>query len=213
MTDRPKGFVGSKPVKRSLSIRSALEWAFGVERVSVEFDEINDSPPATDTIYRLMRQGVLGCKIDGGGRSPGHPDAEIIASFVGRLRIEHGGKGMAVQIAHLARAGAVPDCLPGASPRCVPRDWRLTKHGDFARTEVVGKGELDYRGRKVRYDMLACPVTYSPSAAQIASARRDYLTWWGALLDLRHDLHHHGGLGTVTLTQDMPPLTPWRTGD
>jgi hypothetical protein len=208
-----KGFGQARAVKRTLSIKAALEWAFGSERVSVEFDEINDAPPATDTIYRLMRQGVLGCKIDGGGKSFGHHDAEIIASFVARLPLEHGGKGMAVQIANLARAGVAPDWMPGAAPRCVPREWRLTKHGDFARTEVVGKGEIEFRGRKVKYDLMACPVTYSPSAAQIAAARRDYLLWWGALLDLRHELHHFGGLTSIALTQDMPPLSPWRTGD
>ncbi len=208
-----KGFGQSRAARREMSIRAALEWAFGAERVAVEFDEINDAPPATDTIYRLMRQGALGCKIDGGGRSFGHHDAEIIASFVARLPVEHGGKGMAVQVANLARAGVVPDWMPGAVPRCVPREWRLTKHGDFARTEVVGKGEIEFGGRKVRYDMTACPVTYAPSAAQIAAARRDYLLWWGALLHLRHELHHFGGLTSIALTQDMPPLSPWRTGD
>lgn len=59
-----KGFGSARAVKREMSIRSALEWAFGAEQVSVEFDEINDGPPATDTIWRLMRQGVLGCNIN-----------------------------------------------------------------------------------------------------------------------------------------------------
>jgi hypothetical protein len=208
-----KGFGQARAVKRTLSIKAALEWAFGSERVSVEFDEINDAPPATDTIYRLMRQGVLGCKIDGGGKSFGHHDAEIIASFVARLPLEHGGKGMAVQIASLARAGCSPDWMPNATPRCVPCETMENQHGVFAKTEVIGKVTVQSRGRNKTVDIVACPVTFRPTAAKIAAARRDYLTWWGALLDLRHELHHFGGLTTITLTQDMPPLAPWRTGD
>lgn len=68
--------------KRALSVRQALEWAFGAERASVDFDELNDGPPATDTIWRLMQRGLLGCRIDGGGRSLPHDDAEVIASIL-----------------------------------------------------------------------------------------------------------------------------------
>lgn len=205
--------VPAAPVKRALSVVKALEWAFAVEQVSIEFDEVNPDAYTVgcDPIWRMMRQAELGCRVQGGGVSPRADDAEVIASIVARLPVANGGKGMALQVAHHARACSVPDPLVGAVPRVVPRDgWRLTKHGEFARTEVVGQVETVYRGRKAVHDLVACPVSYSPSAAQISAARRGYLDWWGALLHLRHELATCG-LATLDLTQDMPPMTPWRT--
>lgn len=210
MTDHSKGFDLATPVKREMSIRRALEWAFAQERVSVDFDEIHDGPGGVDTIWRLMQRGRLGCKVDGGGRSPRHDDAEIIASFVARLDEGHGGRGMAVEIARLARCCTVPDWMPRAVPRCVPVDVVENPHGVFARTSVVGKVEVRKRGRKKMVDVVACPVTFRPSAAKIASARRDYLQWWGALLDLRVTLAA-AGLRTIAVTQEMPPMKPWDT--
>jgi hypothetical protein len=49
VTDHSKGFDLATPVKRELSIRRALEWAFSQERVSVDFDEMHDSPGGVDT--------------------------------------------------------------------------------------------------------------------------------------------------------------------
>lgn len=194
--------------KREMSVRQALEWAFAAERVSIEFDELADGPPATDTVWRLMQRGLLGCKIDGGGRSIGHDDAEVIASIVARLDIAAGGKGMAVELARLARAGMAPDWMPGATPRCVPRDTRLTKHGMFARTEVVGQVVSTHRGRKVVRDVVCCPVTFHPSQARITAARKAYGAWWVALRALQGPLRK-AGLRTVEITQDLPTRCPW----
>lgn len=209
---RPQAIAASG-AKRALSVVKALEWAFAVERVSIEFDEVNPDAYVVgcDPVYRMMRQAELGCRVDGGGVSRRADDAEVIASITARLPVAQGGKAMALQIAHHARACSLPDPMVGAVPRVVPRDgWRLTKHGEFARTEVVGQVETVYRGRKAMHDLVACPVSYTPSSAQIASARRGYLDWWGALLHLRHELATCG-LATLDVTQDMPPLTPWRT--
>ena len=205
--------VPTAPAKRQLSVVKALEWAFAVEQVSIEFDEVNPDAYTVgcDPIWRMMRQAELGCRVQGGGVSPRADDAEVIASIVARLPVAQGGKGMALQVAHHARACSAPDPMLDATPRVVPRDgWRLTKHGEFARTEVVGQVETVYRGRKAVHDLVACPISYSPSAAQIASARRGYLDWWGALVHLRYELSTCG-LSTLEVTQDMPPLTPWRT--
>jgi len=193
---------------RILSIKAALEWAFAVERVSIEFDEF-DAPSGCDTIWRLMQRGLVGCKVDGGGTSPRHDDAEVLASFVADLSHGAGGRGMAVQVASLARACAEPDWMRDAAPRCVPVETRMTKHGPFARTEVVGQVETLYRGRKVKHDVTACPVTYRPSGAQIASARRAYLDWWGALLEVQSRARL-APLRTILITDDMPPMVPWR---
>lgn len=210
MTDHTKGFDRAVPVKRQMSVRQALEWAFGAERASVDFDELHDGPPATDTIWRLMQRGRLGCKIDGGGRSIAHDDAEVIASILGTLDMTLGGKAQAVEVARYARAGSAPDWMPGAEPKVVPRDTRLTKHGLFAKTEVIGQVEVVHRGRKLKRDVGWCPITWYPSEAKIVSARKAYGQWWLSLQWLQGALRR-GGLRTIEITQDMPPRAPWAT--
>jgi hypothetical protein len=211
MTERPKGFVGCGAAGlRRMSVRSALEWAFAAERVSIEFDEMHDGPPDTDTIWRLMKRGLLGCKIDGGGRSLAHDDAEVIASLVARLDVAAGGRGMAVELARLARCGMAPDWMPGAVPRCLPREVVENRHGVFARTVVVDRIEVTRRGRKRKVDVMACPVHFQPSAARITSARKAYGSWWMALRCLQGPLRK-AGLRTIEITQDLPPRAPWDT--
>lgn len=208
---RPRGMVA--PRVRHLPVQAALEWAFGAEKVRLDFGDVPEWHNGTDTVWRLMQRGLVGCEIDGGGRSPAHADAEVIASFVAALPAEHGGRGMAVRVAELARAGLVPDCLAGAQARCVPVAWHRANQGDpMARTEVVGEVETVHRGRRVRRPVLACPVTYAPSAQQIGAARRGWLDWWGALLHLGCALRASGRLESVVVTPDMPPMTPWRKG-
>lgn len=206
-----RGLRAGASGRRALSVVKALEWAFATEQAALEFDQVNPDVQAArvDPIYRMMRQAELGCRVDGGGTTARADDAEVIASIVARLPPAVGGKAMAVLVAHHARACSRPDPMCGAVPRLVPRDgWRMTKHGDFARTEVVGSVETIYRGRKVLHDLVACPVTFRPSASQISASRRAYLDWWGALLHLRHDLAACG-LATLTITDDMPPMQPW----
>lgn len=200
---------------RPMGIRAALEWAFGTEKVGLDLDNMPEWHVGADTIWRLMRQHELGCRVDGGGRSAAHPDAEIIASFVAALPIERGGKSMAVQVAELARAGRVPDALIGARLRCVPVSLSHgNQFGPRARAEDVpgdtaGRWAKPLgRGRPPAAPQW-CRVTYTPTAAQIAAARRGWLEWWGALLHLGHDLRTSGRLEHVVITQDMPPLTPW----
>ncbi len=204
----------ARPAKRPMSVALALGWAFGAECARLDFDEVNPDARTVgcDPIWRMMQQHALGCRVDGGGTSPAADDADVIASIVARLPVALGGKAMADQIAKLARVGAAPDWMPDATPRCVPRDgFRLTKHGEFARTECVGQVKTLYRGRKVVHYVVACPVSYRPSAAQISAARRAYLDWWGALLHLQAELRSCG-LATIEVTRDMPPMTPWRMG-
>lgn len=213
MADGSRFPVAAARGLRDLSVVKALEWAFAVEQVSIEFDEGNPDAYTVgcDPIWRMMRQAELGCRVDGGGTGARADDAEVIASIVARLPVPNGGRGMAVLVAHYARACTLPDPMVGALPRVVPRDgWRLSKHGEFAKTEVVGTVSTVYRGRKTVHDLVACPISYAPSAAQISAARRGYLDWWGALLHLRHELATCG-LATIRVTQDMPPMTPWRT--
>lgn len=211
------GRLATGPRKRVLSIERALVWAFRDECANVDFDA-EASPDSyrgcdVDSVWLVMARGRVGCQIDGGGHSVPHHDADLIASAVANLPVECGGRGMAVQIAGLARAGMRPDCMIGARQRCVPREWAKRKEGRFAKTEVVGSVDLVWRGRKSRRDIMACPVTYRPSAAQIASARRNYLDWWGALLHLSAELRGLGILSDIEVTMEMPPLHPWRSDE
>ncbi|MFH5773577.1 hypothetical protein ACHFJ0_04940 [Paracoccus sp. NGMCC 1.201697] len=202
------------PQVREMSIQRALEWAFRDECAQMDMDELHTSSGGVrggvDTIWVLMQRGVLGTKVDGGGSSTPAWDAEIIASTVASLPVSHGGRGMAVQIASLARAGAEPDWMRDAKPRCVPVEWRNTKHGAFARTEIIRTIETVHRGRRMKRHEVACPVTYRPTQAQIAACRRNYLDWWGALLWLQGEMNALGILSRIQLTNAMPPLSPWR---
>lgn len=192
---------------RQMTVLQALHWAFAVEKASVDFDDFA-APVGRDTIDRLIRQGLLGCKVDGGGRSFPHDDADVIASLVARLPHAHGGASMAVRVAQLARIGASPDWMPGARPACVPQEVRLTKHGARARSECVGQVVTMFRGRKVVHDVMACAVTYRPSRDEIAAMRAEYDAWFGAVAWLWEALRG-GGLRTVQVMGGLPAFRPW----
>jgi hypothetical protein len=198
-------------IKRALGIFASLEWAFGTERAELDFDDLrgDGARPGVSGIYVLMQRGALGCQIDGGGKSRPAHDAEVIANAVAALPVQFGGRGMAVQIATLARAGARPDYAPNPRPRCAPRDVRGTKHGVFAVTEKIGTVETLHRGRKVVHDLLICPVTYCDTADEVAQVREGYTAWWLALDHLRAQLIAQGGFDKLVITDAMPPRRPW----
>ncbi|TYB83950.1 hypothetical protein [Oceaniovalibus sp. ACAM 378] len=198
-------------MRREMSVKGALEWAFGVEHAQLEFDEVAAvgglGLPGRGAEARLMEQGALGCNIDTfRGRSHPHDDADLIASVVRNSLLWF----QSVRVAELARAGCVPDWMPEARLQCVPVAWRKSnQHGATARTEEVGR--ITYRTRRgtITKPLLVCPVTYSPTGAQIAAARRSYLEWWGWLLDVRVGLAAVD-LGRIHVTDVMPPLRPWQ---
>lgn len=204
---------------RHLSVQATLEWAFSTECVALEFDDF--APRRGVGIEAvLMEQAQLGARIDGGGHTPKASDAEIIASVVAAFGLRR-GRGLAVAVAECARARGTPDWMPGAAPRLVPLAWkRASRHGGpMAHTDRCGvHEEVSYlpnprnpavqirrvRRTEIRY----CPCHWQPTPAAIAAARRAYLDWWGALLDLRMSLR--GSLETLALTDEMPPKAPWR---
>lgn len=199
-----------------MGIRAALEWAFGVEMAQLDFDGSEAASVGTDSIWRMMQDHNLGCRVDGGGRSASHSDAEVIASFVAALPAGRGGRSMAVRIAGLARAGIAPDPMLDVRQRIVPVDMRQpNQHGPRARSEPV---PLNEPGRWVFPAGRGRPpapshwtrVTDSPTGAQISAARRGWLDWWGALLWLGQDLRSCGRLDRVIITTEMPPMTPWQ---
>lgn len=211
----PRSRVRAGGRARAMSIRGALEWAFGTERVGLDLDNVPEWHVGVDTCWLLMRQRELGCRVDGGGRSAAHPDAEVIASFVAALPIARGGRSMAVRIAELARAGIAPDPMLDARLRCVPLQMAHgNRFGPRAKSEEVPADEPGQwsavigRGRP-RAAAMWCRVTYTPTAQQVGAARRGWLNWWGALLYLAQDLRTCGRLEHIAITDEMPPLAPW----
>lgn len=200
--------------RRSLSIRAALEWAFGVEHASLDFAEAqgDNVRPAVSPVWVVMQRGALGCSIDGGGQSlPAH-DADIIASAVAHLPDALGGRRMAVQIAELARAGQSADWGRNLTPRCIPKAWKCeNQHGPQAATELVETLTLGQAGRTRQFEVYCCPVTYTASASRIAAARAQYHAWIEALDWLAVELRARPVLDRITVSAVLPDLEPWCT--
>ncbi|WOI30055.1 hypothetical protein [Sulfitobacter dubius] len=200
-------------VRKPISIQRLLEWAFADECASIDFEDEGTLAPGygqASNAYRIEQRGLLGCKIDGGGRSYPDHDADIVASAVAVLPEGCGGRRMAVQIAELARARAVPEAYVGAVTRCEPIGWRENQNGRRAVTETLGQ-VVDCSGRKVkRHDIRVCPVVFRPAADQIAAARRNYLQWWSALLELRFCLQIQNDMSRWNVTHELPARTPWK---
>lgn len=205
--------AGGKP-KRALGVQAALEWAFRVEKAQLELPPRQDAEEESRGFgleYVLMQRGVLGCKVDGGQYKMGsytHPDAEVIAATVAGLPDSLGGIRMALRVAELARAGMTPDWMPGAVPRCVPRETRENQHGVRAVTQVIGTERVLSRGKWRTIDVLICPVTWRPHPEQITAAQRGYQDWWEALGWVRDGLVTGGMLREVEVAGVMPQVQP-----
>ncbi|MBB3995295.1 hypothetical protein GGR95_002950 [Sulfitobacter undariae] len=214
-------------VRQEISIQRLLEWAFASECAQVDFEDAGTLAAGYGYIgnaYRMAERGALGCRIDGGGRSYPDADADLVAAAVAVLPEGCGGRGMAVQIAELARARKVPDLLDGAVVQmgdldparlsgivgCSPADIHRNRHG--ARAVKVALGVEPYiDGRKVkRWTVEICPVRYSVQHPGIARARRNYLQWRLALLDLRQTFVSYNNLSRWTLSSTLPPIAPWQ---
>jgi hypothetical protein len=202
--------------RQTLSIRAALEWAFGAECASLDFAEEkgDNARPGVSPLWTVLQRGQLGCQVDGGGWNPPAADADIIASAVANLPHDVGGRPMAIRIASLARAGQVPDWGRDLKPRCIPVAMRCeNQFGPQAVTEVVRIEKITSRGRTRDFPVLVCPVTYTASAATIAQARKAYLDWCEALAWLALDLRAKRILDRVTITAVLPDPEPWRTAE
>lgn len=203
-----------RPVgQQEIGVVALLEWAFATEHAPLDFDELAVTSGAgrvgVGSEYVLMQRALIGCSIDGGGRSMPHDDAEVVASIVAGLPVIHGGRGMAAQIAALARARTTPDWMRDARPRVVPRVWRQHKHGMFAQTRVYGTVEEFSRKRGViQRDVLCCDVMITPTAHQIEAARARYQAWWRALKAIR-DQVSRAALDRWLVSDALPPRAPW----
>lgn len=201
---------------REMSIQQALEWAFAIERAQIDFDELGAHEfdrPGVDNIWILQRQHELGCRVDGGGSSDPHPDAQIIAAAVEALPIEMGGRRMALLVAECARARRAPDWREDERRGIVPCGWDMTDDGEWLAT-TRKLPEQVYRvakSRKKTYRPELCPISYTGSASVLAKRRRDYLAWYGALLHLLGQLSWGDAFTAIRLVDGLPSVSPWNS--
>ncbi len=199
-------------VRQTISIQRLLEWAFADECASVDFEDAGTLSAGYGMIGNaglMADYGALGCRVSGGGRSLPDPDADLVAAAVAVLPEGCGGRRMAVQIAELARTRRVPDAMVGAVSHCVPVSLTHNRHGTAGKAEVIGTEYEIRKGRRVEYQVRICPCTYTPTASQIAAARRNYLGWWGALLELRATFQSFNNLSRWEVSDDLPRIKPW----
>lgn len=216
---KPELLVRDRPVatghieKQSVGVQELLEWAFAQEHAGLTFDDFGAVLPLViGNSYMIAQHEKLGARIDTSpGRSIPADDAEIVASIVAALPSAHGGKTMAAYIADLSRTSRAPDWIEDAKPKCIPKGWRQCKHGRYAVTENVGTFKVrNRRGIEVSRKVMACPVSFRPSASEVAAARRNYLRWWGALCDISATLRAME-LQYFRVTRDLPPREPWKS--
>ena len=209
------GRTGGTWVKRALGVQAALEWAFRIEKAQLDLppqQNVTEEGFGFGLEYVLLQRAALGCKIDGGQHKIGgytHQDAEVIAATVAGMPDSLGGMRMAIRVAELARAGLTPDWMPGAVPRCVPVEVKRNQYGERASTVVVGIERVLSRGRWRTFEVLACPVTFSPNPQQIDAAHKAYDDWWQVLGWVRDALIEGGMLRQVEVTAVMPKARPW----
>lgn len=201
---------------REMTIQQALEWAFAVEHAGLDFDSLGAHEfdrPGSDSTVLVHQRGILGCRIDGGGSSDPHPDAQIIAAAVEALPISVGGRRMAVLVAEMARTRSVPDWSAPEQRGVVPCGWELTDEGEWMAAtrelEPVAYRCGQWRNKRT-YVPMVCPISYSGSAAVIAERRRAYLAWYGALLHLWSVLASDYALTCTAITDGLPELSPWK---
>ncbi|MBY6160022.1 hypothetical protein KUV73_04020 [Mameliella alba] len=199
--------------RERVSVRLLLEWAFAREKAVLEFDEV-EAPRGMDSTRRIMDAMALSTGAPGSclrvdtsaGRSLPHHDAEVVVSVLRRSV----PWSQAVQVAEMARTCRVPQWDLGPQ-RMVPRAWgNRNRHGIRGKSEKIGE-VVALRPRKgwVREPVTWTPVTLEPTVAQISTARRGYLDWWGALLAVLSGLRGVD-LDLFMVTDALPPMEPWK---
>lgn len=214
--------------KRRLSVRMALEWAFMTECAQLDLDDRTGDygPGNVGTEYILMQRMRLGnVRIDGGGRSAPHSDADLIASALTRLSQIRGNIGLALSVAEHARAGRPPEWMPDARPKIEPAEW-MPKRGfamrPMAKTEVVRryyrevvtkhpKNPQRKITRRVKVEDSWCPCVWPVTIQEIEGARWSYVRWVVALEWMRDHLRRSVDLETIEITDHLPPYRPWGT--
>ncbi|MCF7700540.1 hypothetical protein GLR48_14645 [Loktanella sp. M215] len=211
----------SRGAAQDIGIWPLLVWAFRTECAQLDLgggrDRLGHGYGYASMTSIIAQHEQLGCRIDGGGRSDPHPDADLVAAAVAVLPEGCGGARMAVTIAELARAGMMPEWHV---PTWIePLKWGTSRYGRYAVTAdaaELGAGgwpHQPYTTRKggnrfeeVRY----CPVNIRGGVAEVTAKRRAWLLWWSALLELRNTFQLGGDLSAWSVTATMPPREPWK---
>lgn len=212
--------LGSVSAKRAVSVRWLLEWAFRTEKAQLEFpgDGVNlGGYGYISSTAAIIQHEMLGCRVDGGGTSSCHPDADVVADAVAALAHGH-GRRTSIWIADLARSGQEPDWMRDVTPQVLPVETRTNRHGVRAKTEnaaILGEQGWEPQPRRNRKGVTVhdavdfCPVVCRPSPSEVARARRAYISWWSLLFDLRSSFEIYGGLTSFEVTDEMPSRAPW----
>jgi hypothetical protein len=208
--------------RRQIDIWGLIVWAF--QREAAQLDLQRDGVVGdwlqgfgyTSMTAIIAEHEKLGCRVDGGGRSDPHPDADLVASALSVLSEGCGGHRMALTIAEHARANTLPDWRVETS--IVPREWFTNRHGRTAKTaDTVGLGSagwpaqvrINRKGVRVTDPVLCCPVIVCGGPAEFASRRRHWLLFRSALLELRASFQFASDLTSWSVTDQLPPLRPW----
>lgn len=194
--------------RKPVGVWPLIQWAFQAECASLDLGE---GPRTVSGTGYVMAQLEVG-RVDGGGHSLPHHDADLVADALAQLPEARGGRRMAVWIAEMARAGAEPDWMPDACPRVVPVDTHTNRWGVRAKTAETGEvvARRNRKGVIVHDRVQYCPVLIRPTASDIARARRGWFQWWDALWDVRETFRIYDNLTCHVVTDDMPEREPWK---
>jgi len=165
-----------------MDVEALLTWAYRDERVheavasEARRDRHHGPAPIGTNAATVVRVGLLGCLVDGAGAgadmAPAAPvarDALAIDALVRELDAADPDARLAGTVIHHALRGSRPETFDGITPRPVAR-----RHGANDRPVMV------YADAKARVP-LYCPVDYSPTRADIETARLMYVRWWVGL--------------------------------
>lgn len=205
---------------REIGIWPLIVWAFRSECAQLDLadrDVIGGGFGYASMTSIIAQHEQLGCRVDGGGRSDPHPDADLVAAALAALPEGCGGRRMAVMIAEHARAGTMPGWQVRTAIEATR--WDRNPHGRYAMTadaKLLGAAGWPAQPRTKRNGAIVhdpvryCPVTIMGGPVQSAAKRRSYLQWWSALLDLRRSFQMQRDLSAWVVTDAMPPQQPWR---
>jgi hypothetical protein len=212
--------------KRKMSIRMALEWAFMTEYVELDLSDGSPrTPVGVDTLYKLIKRNELGfVRIEGGGKSEAHEDANLISLSITKLALTQRRRNLALMVADCARFGRAVDWMDGAVPKIEPAEWKVRRgysNQDMAKEAVLRRyvvekkiphprnPEKSFTSRSKAEDSW-CPCIWTTSLQEIETARADYEKWIAAMKWVRDDLIADGKLETIELTNRLPDTRPWR---
>lgn len=203
-------FTRARPAARKpIGVWPLIQWAFRDECAQIDTGAGPRTMSGTGYVLAQLEVG----RVDGGGHSLPHHDADLVADALTHLPEARGGLRMALWIAEMARSGQEPDWMPDATPRVYPVETHTNRWGVRAKAvECQDWPRQPRRNRKgviVHDPVMACPISVRPTVDEIARARRAWLNWWDALWDVRETFRIYSNLTCHQVTDAMPVRKPW----